>query len=100
MQVTGRLMKKIGRFGCCSGVLFAACSTAIAADVPPDMPVKAPSAYVTKGPPAPAATDYDWNGFYVGGHAGLATGNSGWTLAPLGGGAPVSGSFGLYQSPD
>src|SRR3984957_9547310 len=62
--------------------------------VPPagatDLPVKAP----------PAATDYDWTGFYVGGHVGLATGNSGWTLAPLGGGAPVAGSFGLYQSPN
>src|SRR6202142_2342388 len=62
--------------------------------VPPagatSLPVKAP----------PAATDYDWTGFYVGGHIGLATGNSGWTLAPLGGGAPVAGSFGLYQSPN
>lgn len=48
----------------------------------------------------PAATDYDWAGFYVGDHVGLATGNSGWTLAPLGGGAPVAGSFGLYQSPN
>ena len=61
-----------------------------AADLPATLPVKAP----------PAATDYDWTGFYVGGHIGLATGNSGWTLAPLGGGAPVAGSFGLYQSPN
>ena len=62
--------------------------------VPPavaaDLPVKAP----------PALADYDWTGFYVGGHIGLATGNSGWTLTPTGGGAPVSGSFGLYQSPN
>ena len=55
-----------------------------------DLPVKA----------QPAATDYDWTGFYVGGHIGLATGNSGWTLTPLGGGAPVAGSFSLYQSPN
>jgi high affinity Mn2+ porin len=55
-----------------------------------DLPVKAP----------PVATDYDWTGFYVGGHAGVATGNSGWTLDPIGGGAPVAGSFGLYRSPD
>ena len=55
-----------------------------------DLPVKAP----------PAAGGYDWTGFYVGGHIGLATGNSGWTLTPDGGGAPVSGSFGLYQSPN
>jgi high affinity Mn2+ porin len=62
--------------------------------VPPagaaDLPVKA----------SPAATDYDWTGFYVGGHIGLATGSSGWSMAPTGGGAPVSGSFGLYQSPN
>ena len=51
-----------------------------------------------KAPPTPA--DYDWTGFYVGGHVGLATGNSAWTLAPLGGGAPVAGSFGIYRSPD
>jgi high affinity Mn2+ porin len=61
-----------------------------AADLPVTLPMKAP--------PAPA--DYDWTGFYVGGHVGLATGSSGWTLNPLGGGAPVSGSFGLYRSPN
>jgi high affinity Mn2+ porin len=60
-----------------------------AADLPATLPLK-----------APAAADYDWTGFYVGGHIGLATGNSGWALAPLGGGAPVTGSFGLYQSPN
>ncbi len=67
--------------------LFA--GAARAADLPAALPLK-----------APAATDYDWTGFYVGGHMGLATGKSGWTLAPLGGGAPVTGSFGLYQSPN
>jgi high affinity Mn2+ porin len=55
-----------------------------------DLPVKAP----------PAATDYDWTGLYVGGHVGLATGNSHWSLAPDGGGAPATGSFSLYQSPN
>jgi high affinity Mn2+ porin len=55
-----------------------------------DLPVKAP----------PAATDYDWTGFYAGGHIGLATGNSSWTLTPQGGGAQTAGSFGLYRSPD
>jgi high affinity Mn2+ porin len=68
-------------------VLYA--TDAAAADLPTALPLK-----------APAATDYDWTGFYVGGHLGLATGNSGWTLGPLGGGAPVAGSFGLYQSPN
>jgi high affinity Mn2+ porin len=51
-----------------------------------------------KAPPLPA--DYDWTGFYVGGHIGLATGNSGWALSPSGGGAAAAGSFGLYQSPN
>jgi len=55
-----------------------------------DLPFKAP----------PAQAGYDWTGFYVGGHIGFATGNSGWTFDPIGGGAPVSGSFGLYQSPN
>jgi high affinity Mn2+ porin len=68
--------------------LFASGSRA--ADLPIVMPVKA----------LPAATAYDWTGFYVGGHVGVATGNSGWTLDPMGGGAPVAGSFNLYRSPD
>jgi len=55
-----------------------------------DLPLKAP----------PSSTDYDWTGFYAGGQIGLATGNSGWTLTPQGGGAPTAGSFGLYQSPN
>ena len=49
---------------------------------------------------APPAAGYDWTGFYVGGHIGLATGNSPWTLMPASGGAPVPGSFSLYQSPN
>src|ERR1700722_4300737 len=68
--------------------LFASASRA--ADLPVVMPVKA----------LPAATAYDWTGFYVGGHVGVATGNSGWSLDPMGGGAPVAGSFNLYRSPD
>ena len=63
--------------------------SASAADLP-IMPMKAP----------PVAAGYDWTGFYVGGHIGLATGNSPWTLAPISGGAPAAGSFGLYQSPN
>src|SRR5579863_6706643 len=70
-----------------------ACSAMIALSAPAahaaDLPVK-----------APAAAGYDWTGFYVGGHVGLATGNSAWTLDPLGGGAPTAGSFSLYQSPN
>jgi high affinity Mn2+ porin len=61
-----------------------------AADFPAVLPLKAP----------PLAAGYDWTGIYVGGHVGLAAGHSNWTLEPLGGGAPVMGSFGLYQSPN
>ena len=32
---------------------------------------------VFKAPTTPAATLYDWTGFYVGGHLGYAWGNSG-----------------------
>jgi high affinity Mn2+ porin len=83
-------MKQICIIGSTSWVVLATCPFAAAVDLPVSYPVKAP----------PAATDYDWTGFYVGGHIGLAAGSSGWTLDPLGGGAPVAGSFGLYQSPN
>jgi high affinity Mn2+ porin len=76
--------------GASCAVMALLAPAARAADLPAVLPVKAP----------PAAADYDWTGFYVGGHVGLATGNSGWTMAPAGGGAPVAGSFGLYQSPN
>jgi high affinity Mn2+ porin len=78
------------RVGASCAVIALFSNAARAADLPAVMPVKAP--------PAPAA--YDWTGFYVGGHIGLATGNSGWTLDSVGGGAPVAGSFSLYQSPN
>jgi high affinity Mn2+ porin len=84
------VMKRIYIFGSTTWVALATCSIAAAADLPVSYPVK----------PPPVGSLYDWTGFYVGGHIGLATGNSGWTLDPLGGGAPVAGSFGLYQSPN
>src|ERR1700721_4721138 len=75
----------------CGGASVALSLALLATDArAADLPVKAP----------PAATDYDWTGFYVGGHIGLATGNSGWTLTPQVGGAQQAGSFGLYRSPD
>ena len=83
-------MKRICIIGSTTWVALATCPFAAAADLPVSNPVKAP----------PVVGLYDWTGFYVGGHIGLATGNSGWTLDPLGGGAPVAGSFGLYQSPN
>src|SRR6516165_10304742 len=48
-----------------------------------------------KAPPL-AASNFDWNGFYVGGHMGYAWGRSGWTGetpdTPL-----LGGSLGFYQ---
>ena len=80
-------MKRICMFGSTTWVTLATCSIAAAADLPVSYPVK-------------ASPGYDWTGFYVAGHIGLAAGNSGWTLDPLSGGAPAAGSFGLYQSPN
>src|SRR5215471_2232911 len=63
---------------------------ACAADLSATWPIKA----------QPPALGYDWTGFYVGGHIGLAAGHSNWILTPLDGGLPVAGSFGLYRSPN
>jgi high affinity Mn2+ porin len=53
-----------------------------------DLPVKAPVPYVGNG--------YDWNGWYVGVHAGVIRGSSNWSSGLLGPGAPsVNGSFDL-----
>jgi high affinity Mn2+ porin len=55
------------------------------------MPLKAP----------PLAPSYDWSGFYVGGHLGLATGNSDWTANPAQAGLPAtSGSMNVFVAPD
>jgi high affinity Mn2+ porin len=54
-----------------------------------DLPVKAP-------PPS----GYDWTGFHVGGHVGLAGGRETWSADSVAGGSPVAGSFGLYRPPD
>jgi high affinity Mn2+ porin len=62
----------------------------MAGDVPPNFPVKAPVAYVTKAPQAPAANGYDWNGWYVGAHVGVTTGSSNWSATP-----GLNGSFDL-----
>jgi high affinity Mn2+ porin len=56
-----------------------------------------PIAY--KAPPIPRA--YDWSGFYVGGHLGIATGNSDWTANPtVAGLPPISGSLNVFQTPN
>jgi len=52
---------------------------------------------VTKAPTIPHsdAGAFDWNGFYVGGHFGVAWGASSWTAAP-----GISGSTNLFQQID
>jgi high affinity Mn2+ porin len=46
---------------------------------------------------APPIADYDWSGFYVGGHMGYAGGNSNWTANPAQAGLPsTSGSLDMY----
>ena len=47
---------------------------------------------LTKAPPPTAPSEYDWSGFYVGGHLGYAWGNSKWTTAP-----GLAGSLDLFQ---
>ena len=83
-------MRGICRFGGGTGVVLATCTAAIAGDVPSNLPVKAPVAYATKAPQAPAANGYDWNGWYIGVHAGITTGTSNWSAAP-----GLNGSFDL-----
>jgi high affinity Mn2+ porin len=67
-----------------AGIVLATCSVAIAAD----LPVKAPVPYVS--------TAYDWNGWYVGAHAGVIRGASNWSATPPGVVDPaLNGSFNL-----
>jgi high affinity Mn2+ porin len=88
-------MKGIRKFGGGTAVVLATCSVAMAADLPPNLPVKAPAAYVTKAPQAPAANGYDWNGWYIGAHVGVTTGSSNWSATQAGGAPGLSGSFEL-----
>jgi high affinity Mn2+ porin len=90
MWVTGQGMKGICRFGVGTGIVLATWSAAMAGDLPPSLPAKAPLAYVTKAPQAPAASGYDWNGWYIGAHVGVTTGSSNWSATP-----GLSGSFDL-----
>jgi high affinity Mn2+ porin len=73
------------------GVFTATCCHAADISGVNAMPVKAP--------PIPQA--YDWSGFYVGGHLGLADGNSNWTANPAQAGLPATaGSLNVFLPPD
>lgn len=51
--------------------------------------------------PPPAASLYDWDGWYIGANLGYAAGRSNFTGSSAAGGAPpISGSLNLYQPPD
>src|ERR1700730_1220629 len=60
-------MKRICLIGSTTSVVLAACPFAAAADLPANMPIKAPV----------RAAIYNWTGFYLGGHAGYAQGSFG-----------------------
>jgi high affinity Mn2+ porin len=79
----------IRRASLACGCSAAACLLLTLKSIAADLPVKAP-------PPL----DYDWTGFYVGGHVGLAAGRERWSAEPAAGGAAVAGSFGLFRSPN
>src|ERR1700736_3493646 len=88
-------MKGICKFGGGTTLVAATFSAALAAELPPNFPVKAPAAYVTKAPQAPIRLDvYDWTGFYVGGHFGYGDASFGPGTNPL----PLQGVF-LPHSP-
>ena len=68
--------------------LLAFDGTAFAADLSANLPVKAPVPYVS--------TVYDWNGWYVGAHAGVIRGASNWsTTQPVANAPGLNGSFNL-----
>jgi len=68
--------------------LLAFDGTAFAADLSANLPVKAPVPYVS--------TAYDWNGWYVGAHAGVIRGASNWSATqPVANAPGLNGSFNL-----
>ena len=80
-------MKNLCKFWGGTGIVLASCSFALAADLPPNLPTKAPVRYVS--------TASDWNGWYVGAHVGLIRGASNWSAQPGAGASALNGSFNL-----
>lgn len=91
----GRLIKGICKIGSGAGAVLATCTVALAGDLPPNFPFKAPVGYYTKAPQAAPANGYDWDGWYVGAHVGVTTGSSDWSATQPGGGPNLNGSFDL-----
>jgi high affinity Mn2+ porin len=90
-RLTSSIARRRGRAWASAAALVLIPADAFAADL---------SAPVIKAPPL-VAQAYDWTGFYVGAHAGLAFGNSNWTAnATTPGAAPVSGFLDMYRSPN
>lgn len=81
--------------GCWEGVfaslgfsLLAFDVSAFAADLPANLPVKAPVPYVSSA--------YDWEGWYAGVHVSVIKGSSNWSAIPSGNGGPgLVGTFDL-----
>jgi high affinity Mn2+ porin len=88
-------MRGLRKIGSGAGFMLATCTVAAAGDLSPNLPVKAPVPYVTKAPQAPAANGYDWNGWYIGVHVGVATGSSNWSATQPFGAPNLGGSFGI-----
>lgn len=79
-------MKQIWAISC-AGICLVAWSQAGAAD----LPLKA----------LPAASIFDWTGFYIGGHFGSATGASAWFATEADAAVPgLAGSIGLFNAYD
>jgi len=88
-QGLARLLYICRTGGAIAGLLALSPLPLAAADLFAPVAVKAPAASLL----------YDWTGFYLGGHVGLAFGNSNWTATSPGMPA-VAGSLDMYRSPN
>jgi high affinity Mn2+ porin len=84
-------MRGLCKFGIGVTVALATCAVAAAGELSANFPVKAP--YVTKASPSQASNAYDWNGWYIGVHVGVAAGSSNWSATQPFGAPNLGGSF-------
>jgi high affinity Mn2+ porin len=88
MMGVGGIMRKLAVAGVV-GIALAAVQQARAAD----------DITVTKAPAVSPPSNPEWTGFYAGGHAGNAWGNSNWTASMIAPAAPfAAGAVDLFQS--